>query len=189
MIAFKEWNVIVDELLAGRQILILRKGGIHEKRGEFQLSHQEFFLFPTFLHQAEGNLKPALEQKLVSGPASSQTISITGYAKVAWSEWVEDLSKLEKLDPYHGWSRQCIAERFSWGDSKGLFVIAVRVYRLKKSIALEDEPKYGGCRSWVELGEDIQIPKMTPVLPDQEFQKNSNQIKKILSAARILGSP
>lgn len=181
-VAFKEWNVIVEELLTGRQILILRKGGIHEKRGEFQLSHQEFFLFPTFLHQAEGNLKPELEKRLSLGTAPSETIQITGYAKVDWSEWVGDLSKLEKLDLYHGWSWECIQERAEWGDSKGLYVIAVRVYRLEKEISLKNDPKYGGCRSWVELGEGIQVPAMTPVLSDQEFQKRSDQIKKIISS-------
>ena len=189
MIAFKEWSVIVEELLAGRQILILRKGGIHEKRGEFQLSHQEFYLFPTFLHQTEGNLKPVLEQKIASGATPSTMVPIAGYAQVAWSEWVDDLSKLEKLDPYHGWSWKCIQERAEWGDSKGLYVIAVRVYRLANEISLKNDPKYGGCRSWVELGEDLRIPQMTPVLSDQEFQKRSDQIKKILSAARILRCP
>ncbi len=36
-IAFKEWAVIVDALGRGDQILILRKGGISEGRGGFQI--------------------------------------------------------------------------------------------------------------------------------------------------------
>ena len=34
--ALKEWSVTIDSLLAGRQILLLRKGGIHEQRDGFQ---------------------------------------------------------------------------------------------------------------------------------------------------------
>jgi len=180
IVAFKEWNVIVEELLSGRQILILRKGGIQEEV-PFKRFHEQFYLFPTFLHQAEGNLKSALEQRVVKSTVSSNTIRITGYAKVAWSKWLEDLSKLEELDPYHGWSMKCIEERAKWGE-QGLYVVAVRVYRLEKEIILQNDPKYGGCRSWVELGEEIQVPQMTPVLSDQEFQKQLHHIKQIVIA-------
>src|SRR2546422_3996735 len=35
--AFKEWAVVVDALGRGEQVIILRKGGIAEDRGEFEL--------------------------------------------------------------------------------------------------------------------------------------------------------
>jgi len=181
-VAFKEWNVIVEELLTGRQILILRKGGIHEKQGEFQLSHEEFFLFPTFLHQAEGNLKPELEKRISSSAHDSGGILISGYAKVAWAEWIDDLAILEKLDPYHGWSKKCIEERAQWSEPKGLYVIAVRVYRLEKAVSLKNDPKYGGCRSWVELAGEIPTSVMIPVLSDQEFQEQLETTRKALKA-------
>ena len=41
-IAFKEWAVVVDALGQGEQVLILRKGGIREERGEFHVDHREF---------------------------------------------------------------------------------------------------------------------------------------------------
>jgi hypothetical protein len=50
-IAFKEWAVVVDALGRGEQVLILRKGGIREQRGEFQADHHEFWLFPTRYHE------------------------------------------------------------------------------------------------------------------------------------------
>ena len=33
--AFKEWAVVVDALLRGEQVIILRKGGLREGRGGF----------------------------------------------------------------------------------------------------------------------------------------------------------
>jgi hypothetical protein len=47
--ALKEWAVTIAALAAGDQVLILRKGGIGEKR--FELPHPRFFLFPTYAHQ------------------------------------------------------------------------------------------------------------------------------------------
>lgn len=50
-IAFKEWAIVCRAIAEGRQTLILRKGGIAEKRGGFEVEHREFFLFPTLFHQ------------------------------------------------------------------------------------------------------------------------------------------
>jgi hypothetical protein len=57
--ALKEWSVTVDSLLAGRQILLLRKGGIHEQHNGFHLEHRRFFLFPTHVHQSLHTLHPS----------------------------------------------------------------------------------------------------------------------------------
>ena len=46
--ALKEWSAVVRALLDGRQRVLLRKGGIHEKR--FEVAAQEFLLFPTVAH-------------------------------------------------------------------------------------------------------------------------------------------
>src|SRR6266853_2059215 len=58
-IAFKEWAVVVDALGKGEQVLILRKGGIREPRGEFHVDHHEFWLFPTQYHEAERSIIPS----------------------------------------------------------------------------------------------------------------------------------
>jgi hypothetical protein len=52
-------QVVVDALARGEQVLILRKGGIHEQRGEFRVSHREFWLFPTQYHEAESSVIPS----------------------------------------------------------------------------------------------------------------------------------
>jgi len=53
-IGLKEWASVCLALEEGRQTILLRKGGIHESAGEFELEHTQFVLFPTYLHQ---NLK------------------------------------------------------------------------------------------------------------------------------------
>ena len=57
-VAFKEWAGICDALIAGRQSIVVRKGGISESAGPgvFVPEHSEFWLFPTWVHQAEQGL-------------------------------------------------------------------------------------------------------------------------------------
>ena len=45
-IALKEWAVTVQALAQGQQILLLRKGGIHESSQDFRVIHPEFLLYP-----------------------------------------------------------------------------------------------------------------------------------------------
>jgi hypothetical protein len=51
-IAFKEWAAVCEALAAGRQTIILRKGGIQEGREGFRVQHGEFCsgsIPPTFI--------------------------------------------------------------------------------------------------------------------------------------------
>jgi hypothetical protein len=57
-LALKEWAVAVKALGTGKQILILRKGGIHRDDKEFRLVHPEFLLYPTYEHQKRELLDP-----------------------------------------------------------------------------------------------------------------------------------
>ncbi|MEO8428438.1 MAG: DUF1802 family protein, partial [Verrucomicrobiota bacterium] len=62
-IVFKEWAVVVDALGRGDQIIILRKGGISEGRGGFQVEHPEFVLFPTLFHQQRESVVPSAQAR------------------------------------------------------------------------------------------------------------------------------
>src|SRR5687767_8620791 len=57
-VALKEWAVVCRALESGAQMILLRKGGIYEAAGEFELEHRQFLLFPTYLHQNLNMLKP-----------------------------------------------------------------------------------------------------------------------------------
>ena len=46
--ALKEWAIVCKALEEGRQVLLLRKGGIMEYRQGFEVKHNNFLLFPTF---------------------------------------------------------------------------------------------------------------------------------------------
>ena len=75
--AFKEWAVICRAITTGRQDIILRKGGIVEPGGSFQLLAESFLLFPTFVHQSKEHLIPtALVLSIKCDPRLTTTIGI-----------------------------------------------------------------------------------------------------------------
>ena len=49
-LALKEWAVVQRSLLEGHQIILLRKGGLIEETGDFDLRARQFLLYPTYEH-------------------------------------------------------------------------------------------------------------------------------------------
>ena len=187
-IAFKEWSVICAALGEGRQNLIARKGGIHEGRDGFRVAHGEFWLFPTWLHESAENLTdeahPLLERVLADRPAPG-TLSISQYAVVTDVFEVHQEELLTKLAGLHCWSHRTLTERFHYRQP-GLFVLTVRMYRLAKPFVIPDSPHFAGCRSWVELPEELCTADLQPVLNDEEFARQRTAIQKALSATSVL---
>ena len=70
--AFKEWAVTIDALARGEQILLLRKGGIHEPDRHFRVEHDRFLFYPGYLHQNAALLKPEYRSRLTAEPDASR---------------------------------------------------------------------------------------------------------------------
>ena len=170
--AFKEWAIVVDALGSGEQIVILRKGGISEGRGGFQVEHPEFLLFPTWFHQQRESVLPHAQHRYdviaVEFPAAEK-LRLELFARVAEWRRLDSLADAERLRGQHIWRDEVIADRFDWGRAKNIFAIAVRVFRLPSAVELPLSPAYGGCKSWVELEHDIDVGGVTPVLDDPVF--------------------
>lgn len=168
--AFKEWSVICAALAAGRQSLILRKGGIHEGRDGFRVAHNEFWLFPTEFHQAAGVLKPAAEPFLNEVRCEQhdpEQMKICLYAVVENVVQIGNESDLQTLDPWHIWSEQTIRDRFHY-KTDGLFALIVRIFRLAEPVTIAQSPEFAGCRSWVDLPQAISTESLKPVLTDEQ---------------------
>jgi hypothetical protein len=170
--AFKEWAIVVDALGSGEQILILRKGGIREGQGGFQVEHPQFWLFSTLFHQQrESVISPAQARfdAIASQFPPPDRLRIEFFAQVVEWQRLEALEDAQRLRGQHIWREQVIAERFDWGKSKNIFALAVRVARLPQAVELEMRPSYGGCKSWVELEREVDDATVVPVLTDDEF--------------------
>ena len=172
--AFKEWASIVKALALGEQIIILRKGGIHETGRQFRVSHESFLLFPTYEHQNPEDLNERgreLLQEILTAPPSPDSLTLEYFANVEKSFLIQNLDELLQFSPYHVWSEAAVRKRYEWGKEKGLTVIVCRVYQLAQKQTLKMLPAYGGCRSWVNLEMDFSREAGRPVLTDGEFEE------------------
>ena len=171
--AFKEWAVVVDALARGEQIIILRKGGIHEGRGGFQVGHKSFLLFPTRFHQQADSVTPEAQarcEEIKAAMPAENILRLEHYAEViAWRE-LDSLAAVHRLQGQHIWREDVIAQRYEWGRSKGVFALATRVRRLPDAVETPLIDAYGGCKSWIELEREIATDGAAPVLTDAEFQ-------------------
>jgi hypothetical protein len=182
-IAFKEWAVVVDALGQGEQILILRKGGIREQRGQFEVEHREFWLFPTQYHEAERSIIPSIRPRLreIAAAALKDAVDIEYYAVADSVIQIRNPQLLKRLQGQHIWSEQILQERFQFGREPGLHALLTRVYRGPAAERFVIRETYGGCKSWVELERAVSTESLTPVLPDVEYSKRREEILEMLA--------
>jgi hypothetical protein len=185
--AFKEWAVICRALAEGRQALILRKGGIAETSGDFQIEHTRFWLFPTYTHQQRGGIKPEalplLEQVEMERPPAG-IVRLSHFAEVAGVYQVHDVVGVLKLASLHLWSEETVHARFAY-RSPGLYVLPVRVYRAAQVFDLPDTAHYAGCRSWVELDRELPTAGAVPVLDDETFRDLLRTLDAVLNPTAL----
>src|SRR6185436_18519941 len=137
--AFKEWAVVCRALALGRQTLILRKGGIAEGPRGFEMTDQQFFLFPTYLHQSPASVIPewqgALEE-CATDPTPGRVV-ISHYAIVASWLKISSLDKLRALEGLHIWSDEIVSERFHRWAEESVVAMMVRVYALRRPVVID----------------------------------------------------
>jgi hypothetical protein len=159
-IALKEWAVVQRSLLEQHQIILIRKGGIAEESGDFDLRAKQFLILPGYEHETErlGDIQPCFEQWLreeeQQKPRSTE-IRFECACDVEEIIRLDDRDKLIELSSQHIWSRQFIDGRFDWEPYKPVSVLVVRAYRLPEPVFAPYLREYGGCRSWIKLESPI----------------------------------
>jgi len=181
--AFKEWAIVIDALMTGKQIIILRKGGLIEKPGGFEVEHPEFLLFPTLFHQQRESVL-ADDQKRFDEIAhlmpSPEVVRLECFARVAACKRLETLADAYALRGMHIWRDEVIRDRFEWGRSKQIHAMAVRIFRLAAPVELPMREEYGGCKSWIEVAEDISTVGAHAVLDDNAFAAQLHLFQRAL---------
>jgi hypothetical protein len=183
--AFKEWAAVCAALSAGRQTVILRKGGIAEGPGGFQPEHGEFWLLPTRFHERPEALAAA-DRHFFDGQSfdgaqadlpSDDRLRIAQYAVVADVIRIADAGRLPALEPLHVYGPATVSERFRY-RRPGLFLLAVRIYRSPQAVEIPVWPELAGCRSWVELPAPLNTAGLQPVIGDEAFAERLAEIRR-----------
>lgn len=172
-LALKEWAITVQALADGDQILMIRKGGIHEESKDFRVIHPEFLLYPTYLHQRDDLLKdshrPQLARLLAEDPSDSDAVTFTHWASVHELVEIDRLDKVESLYPHHIWAGSYAESRLHWKPMVPLTVMLLRVFRMENPRTVPFIPEYGGCKSWVDVIPTVRLGNAVPVIDDARF--------------------
>jgi len=155
-VALKEWAVVVEALAQGKQNFLLRKGGIAEGKRGFELKHRRFLFFPTWEHQQQDWIRPEYQDLFQSlKPADPDALTIRHGAQVEDVRLAPaDIAQL--LDSKeHIWAEPYLRMRYEYRPDLPLFVLQVGVFTLPEPVSIPNDRRYKGCRSWVDLYQDI----------------------------------
>ncbi len=184
-IALREWAVAVKALEEGRQVIVLRNGGIAEETKEFRLESPEFYLFPSFEHQRPHLVKPEAGEMVgvtqAEAAGLSDRVRLTSYAEVVEDIEITDAETLQRIENLHIWTEDYAEERLKWKRTKPLHVLILRVYKLETPMEIPMRDSYGGCKSWLKL-EDVSPGPMKPILDDAQFERQVNAVRNQLKS-------
>jgi hypothetical protein len=176
-IALKEWASVCDALSTGRQILLLRKGGISESIGGFEVEHREFLLFPTYLHQSTDQLKPEAHQGFQPHSAEPAQVRISLAGQITDILRLQSRQQMDDIEDQHIWAAPLIDMRFNYRPKNPLYLLLVRAYRLVEPVTIQNTPAYAGCKSWVPLERPIATSSARPILDETNFQTKRHLIR------------
>lgn len=157
-------------------MLLLRKGGIHETGGEFQLEHPAFLLFPTYLHQNKEMLKPAEHAGFPAATAEPATITMSVAGEVTDIVQLKNRGQMDALEDQHIWTKPLIDMRFNYRPDNPLYLMLVRAYRLARPVTVENTAAYAGCKSWVPLAGAVGVEGSVAILSDEEYEQRRAMI-------------
>lgn len=138
MLALREWESTCAAIGAGRQVLLIRKGGIAEGSGEFTVDGRRFALLPTLFHQKHG--QPRTEPYVVGV-----------VCEVVRASEVPGDADLSSLAGFHVYEPEQLAARLRYKPQKPLTLLAVRALRLREPVVLDVNAVRAVCASWAEV--------------------------------------
>jgi hypothetical protein len=169
--ALKEWAVAVKALERGETALVVRKGGIREKT--FAVPKTRFLLLPGYEHQKPELLKSEHRHLMDEIPdlTDDGPLRFSSFAEVAGAYEISEPEELAAIDPHHMWTSEYAESRFKWRPKKPLTVLVLRTYLLSETVEIPFLDEYGGCKSWIELQQSVQVEGARPALSEDDFHK------------------
>lgn len=186
--ALKEWAIVCKVLEEGRQTILLRKGGIMERKQGFELRHNDFYMFPTYEHQSRDLLQQEYADKfdaVLRDKPLDDLNRIDLYAKVISITETFNREMLQDLRDFHIWNEKYVNARMDYNPQKPLSIMLLRVYRLNTAINVTLTPQQAGCRSWIDFQsmntKNYQDNIGKPILSDDIFQERQSQLMEVLN--------
>ncbi|NNM87077.1 MAG: DUF1802 family protein [Phycisphaerae bacterium] len=178
----KEWAIVCLALEQGQQAVLLRKGGIYEAAGEFELEHREFVLLPTYLHQKAASVKPSWRSHISTVATEPDQILVKSWARMEHIFPVPSRTALEALDDLYLWDKPLLDMRFAYRPNSPLYLILLQTFLLATPTTIVNHPAYAGCKSWVPLLAKLDLRGSVPVLPPAKIKQLSERIQMAFAA-------
>ena len=180
-VGLKEWASVCHALEHGRQILLLRKGGITEAIGGFEVEQRQFLLFPTYVHQNLTMLKPAFHEGFEAQSEEPRQVRLSAAGVVTDILQLKSREQFDRIDQEHIWTRPLIDMRFGYRPKNPLYLLLVRAYRLHKPQTIDNTASYSGCKSWVPLDKEVPTGNAIPVLDEVRYEFKRKEILERLA--------
>ena len=181
-VGLKEWAIVCTALEQGQQAVLLRKGGIYDAAGEFELEHREFLLLPTYLHQKAESVKPSWRSRISILSSEPEQILVKSWARVRHIFRVPQRAALEALDELYLWDKPLLDMRFGYRPNSPLYLLLLETFLLATPTTIVHHPAYAGCKSWVPLHAEMDIRGSVPVMQPAKIQQLSERIQKAFAA-------
>ena len=159
--------MLVEAMACGDIVAMIRKGGIREQRSGFDVRHDRFLLYPTYFHEKAAEVADRFRGRLEAAHATRPPEGLVRFTHVAEAAavWkVEELEPLRGIADLHGLAWPAVESRFHYRQRPGLHVVAVRVLALRAPAQVPEARRYGGCVSWVELDQPVDVAGARPVV-------------------------
>lgn len=185
-VALKEWAVTIRALREGRQILLIRKGGIREDGNEFAVASRRILLFPTYLHAEEqaASLQPcygAWQADETRKQPKNETIRLEAWAEITDIFVVQNPAGLYEMKSQHIYGDAFLAKRIESEPQKPLYGLCLRTYNLPRPAIMPVELDYYGCKSWITLTDPLSVEGATPALSDHTYHERVRVTRRILT--------
>ena len=175
--ALKEWALVCERLLEGRQAIMLRKGGINEKG--FWVEADEFLLYPTYFHQMADKVRPEFVDEcrtLLASPPPEGVLRMPGVARVVDHIEVRHPEGMDSLKDLHPYDHEQVAMRLEFRPKKPLVILVVEVRPALAPVEIAMREEFGGCVSWVDVG--VERPTLgEPVLGEDALRAISERVR------------
>lgn len=175
-LALKEWSAAVHALLDGRQTVLLRKGGIHEKR--FAVNASRFLLFPTVAHSHAERVRPEHHDLLDAAAADSgeDEVMVRAGADIVAAIEVNQPEALKHIARHHIWTDTSIQQdRLDFRPRHRLTALIVQTSPLRQPLTVPRTPDYAGCTSWVQLPVDPEWAQ--PVHDEATLREIADEVR------------
>ena len=127
--ALKEWATVLEAMARGQQVVLIRKGGLIEPGGGFELVSPSFVFYPTFEHQAVTYLRPPYQPYFAEAlrrraPEGEVRMDLCGLAVLSVQS--RDPTVVDRLSDFHVYNQAFASQRLKWQPDQPLTIVVVR---------------------------------------------------------------